>query len=83
MCINISGNVSIPSLRQPSIPGVLCVRCPYLGGEGTSVVGGTYRVCANYRSMNKSACLSDIIDSVRHLEEAMRIDIGVMSMCSV
>jgi len=38
MCINISGNVSIPSLRQPSIPGVLCVRCPYLGGEGTSVV---------------------------------------------
>jgi len=40
-------------------------------------------VCVNYRSMNKSACLSDIIDSVRHLEEAMRIDIGVMSMCSV
>ena len=31
--------------------------------------------------MNKSACLGDIIDSVRHLEEAVQKDIGVAGMC--
>lgn len=31
--------------------------------------------------MNKSACLADIIDSVRSLEEAVQKDIGVTSTC--
>ena len=37
-----------------------------------------YNFC---RSMNKSACLGDIIDSVRNLEEAVQKDIGVTGTC--
>ena len=77
--VYLTGNVFTPSLLLPSIPSVHYVRCLLLRGKWrlnfTVSITNYY-----YRSMNKSACLGDIIDSVQNLEGAVQMDIGVTRM---
>lgn len=81
-CIgSIIGNVFIPLSLLPRILSVHYVRCLLLRGKWRLFLHPVHLLVYHCRSMNKSACLADIIDSVRNLEEAVEKDIGVARTC--